>query len=160
MSYAHIRCTKLRPGKSQATRLAIVPATANLRPPGLMVAAAGSALVGVLLIGLAVASLAAGHGGFSGGVGLALIGYGVAMMAGAWALWRRSIFGRGPVVAMALLNLVAGYTFTESAPWVWVLVAASAVTLVAAALPSTSRALHVTRVSSADEPPPTADQGT
>jgi hypothetical protein len=81
------------------------------------------------------------------------------MIAGAYALWRGSIFGRGPVIAMALLNLVAGYTFTDSAPWVWVLVAISAVTVVAAALPSTSRALHIRRVSSGGEPPPTADQG-
>jgi hypothetical protein len=61
---------------------------------------------------------------------------------------------------MALLNLVAGYTFTESAPWVWPLVAVSAVTVVTAALPSTSRALHARLVSSADEPPQKADQGT
>ncbi len=125
-----------------------------------MVAAAGSLLVGVALIALAVASLAAGHGGFSGGVGIALIVYGVAMGASAFALWKGSIFGRGPVVAMALLNLVAGYTFTASAPWVWLLVAVSAATVVCAALPSTSRALHLRTVSRGDEPPQKADHGT
>ncbi|HEX5335333.1 MAG TPA: hypothetical protein VFW55_05595 [Propionicimonas sp.] len=130
------------------------------RPPGLVVAVTGSLLVGIALIALAAASLAAGHGGFSGGVGIALIVYGVAMAGGAFALWKGSIFGRGPVVAMALLNLVAGYTFTESAPWVWLIVAVSAATLVAAALPSTSRALHLSRVSSGDEPPQKAGQGT
>jgi hypothetical protein len=126
----------------------------------LLVAAIGSVLVGLLLIGLATASLAAGHGGFSGGVGVALIVYGVGMIAGGWALWRGSIFGRGPVVATALLNLVAGYSFTATAPWVWLLVVVSAVTVVAAALPSTSRALHLRRVSSDDEPPQKADRGT
>jgi hypothetical protein len=81
------------------------------------------------------------------------------MAGGAVALWKGSIFGRGPVVAMALLNLVAGYTFTESAPWVWLIVAVSAATVVAAALPSTSRSLHLPRVSSGDEPPRKADRG-
>jgi hypothetical protein len=125
-----------------------------------LVAAGGSLLVGVLLVGLAGASLAAGHGGFSGGVGVALVVYGLAMVAGAVALWRLSILGRGPVVAMGLLNLIAGYTFTATAPWVWLLVAVSAVTVVAAALPSTSRALRLGRLRSADELPPTADPGT
>lgn len=125
-----------------------------------MVAATGSLLVGLALIALAVASLAAGHGGFSGGVGIALIVYGVAMGAGAFALWKGSVLGRGPVIAMALLNLVAGYTFTASAPWVWLLVAVSAATVVGAALPSTSRALHLRTVSAGDEPPQKADQGT
>lgn len=124
-----------------------------------MVAATGSALVGLLLIGLAVASLAAGHGGFSGGVGVALIVYGLGMIASGWALWRLNILGRGPVVATAMVNLVAGYTFTSTAPWVWALVVVSAITVVAVALPSTSRALHWRRVTPGDEPQPTADRG-
>ncbi len=142
-----------------ATTLAPVPDPTRRRPPGLVVAATGSLLVGLALIGLAAASLAAGHGSFSGGVGIALIVYGVGMAGGAFALWKGSIFGRGPVVAMALLNLVAGYTNTQSAPWVWLLVAVSAATVVAAALPSTSRALHLRRVSSGGVPPQKADQG-
>jgi hypothetical protein len=136
-----------------------VPDPTRRRTPGLVVAATGSLLVGVALIALAAASLGAGHGSFSGGVGIALIAYGVAMAGGAFALWKGSIFGRGPVVAMALLNLVAGYTFTESAPWVWLLVAVSAATVVAAAMPSTSRALHAGLVSPGDEPPQKADPG-
>jgi hypothetical protein len=124
-----------------------------------MVAATGSLLVGLALIVLAAASLAAGHGGFSGGVGIALVVYGVAMVGGAIALWKGSILGRGPVIAMALLNLVAGYTFTASAPWVWLLVAVSAATVVGAALPSTSSALRLRTVRSGDEPPQRADQG-
>ena len=130
------------------------------QPPGLVVAAAGSLVVGLALIALAAASLAAGHGGFSGGVGIALILYGLAMAAGAFALWRGSILGRGPVIATALLNLAAGYTFTGTAPWVWLLVAVSAATVVAAALPSTSRALHLRALNAGDEPPPKADQET
>ncbi len=122
-------------------------------------AATGSALVGLLLIGLAVASLAAGHGGFSGGVGVALIVYGLAMIASGWALWRLNILGRGPVVATALVNLVAGYTFTATAPWVWSVVLVSAITVVAVALPATSRALHWRRVTPDDEPRLRADQG-
>jgi hypothetical protein len=137
-----------------------VPDLNRRRPPGLVVAATGAVLVGIALIALSAASLSAGHGGFSGGVGIALIVYGVGMVGGAFALWKGSIFGRGPVIAMALLNWVAGYTFTESAPWVWLIVAVSAATVVAAALPSTSRALHLRRVSSGDEPPQKADRGT
>ncbi|MGV8909087.1 MAG: hypothetical protein ACOH1Y_08900 [Propionicimonas sp.] len=132
---------------------------ASRRPAGLLVAVGGALVVGVLLIGLAIASLAAGHGGFSGGVGIALIGYGVVMIAGAFALWRGSIFGRGPVIALALINLVAAYTFTDAAPWAWLLVAISGITVVAAGLPSTSRALHLRRISSGGEPPQTVDQG-
>lgn len=160
MSCAPTGCTDthgLAPGK---TTLAGVQVQDPRRPAGVWVAAGGSLLVGLLLIGLAAASLVAGHGGFSGGVGVALVIYGVAMVAGASALWQRSVFGRGPVVAMALLNLVAGYTFTASAPWVWVLVMVSAVTVVAAALPSTSRALRLSRVKPVDEPPPKDDPGT
>jgi hypothetical protein len=133
-----------------------------------VVAAGGAALVGLLLIGLAAASLAAGHGGFSGGVGLALIAYGAGMLAAAWALWRLNLLGRGPVVATAALNAVAGYTFTPSAPWVWLLVVVSVGTVVAAALPSTSRALHLRRraeaagaeVRPADGPLQKDDRGT
>ena len=159
MSCAPIGCTN-RWLVAAAATLAPVPDPNNRRPPGLVIAAAGSLLVGIALIALAAASLSVGHGSFSGGVGIALIIYGLAMAGGAIALWKGSIFGRGPVVAMALLNLVAGYTFTESAPWVWLIVAVSAATVVAAALPGTSRALHLGRVSSDDEPPRKADPGT
>ena len=158
MSYAPIACTNRNLTRS-ATTLALVSDPASHRPAGLLVAAGGSLLVGVLLIGLAAAALAVGHGAFSGGVGVALIVYGAAMIAGAVALWRGSIFGRGPVIALALINLVAAYTFTDAAPWVWLLVVISAITVIAAALPSTSSALHVRRISSAGEPPPTVDQG-
>lgn len=138
-----------------------MPESAHDRPVGVMVAVAGTVVVALALVGLAVASLAAGHGGFSGGVGLALIVYGAGMLAAAWALWRLNVFGRGPVVALALLNLVAGWTFTATAPWVWLLVAISAVTVVAGSLPSTSRALHLRRErpTPADEPRQTDDPG-
>ena len=159
MSCAHIVCTNRTPAET-ATRLAPVPDSTRRRPPALVVAATGSLLVGLALIGLAAASLAAGHGGFSGGVGIALVVYGLAMVGGAFALWKGSILGRGPVIAMALLNVVVGYTFTASAPWAWLLVVVSAATVVGAALPSTSSRLRLGMVSSGDEPPQKADQGT
>lgn len=139
-----------------------MPRTPIARPVPVVVAAMGAALVGVGLVGLAVASLASGHGGFSGGVALALAVYGAAMVAAAWALWRLSLFGRGPVLALSLLNVVAGYSFTADAPWVWLVVIVSAVTAVAAALPATSRALHVRRgpVTPPDAPPRTDERGT
>ncbi len=126
-----------------------------------MVAAAGSLLVGLALIALAAASLAAGHGSFSGGVGIALVVYGVAMAGGAFALWQGSIFGRGPVVAMALLNVVAGYTFTGVSA---LGVAARGGVGGNARRPQPCRAPAAPctcgTVSSGDEPPQKADQGT
>ncbi|MFZ0531057.1 MAG: hypothetical protein WAL91_11050, partial [Propionicimonas sp.] len=115
------------------------------RPLGLVVAVAGSGVVGLALIGLAVASLASGHGDFSGGVGVALLVYGALILAAAWALWRGSVLGRGPVVATGLLNLIAAISFTATAPWAWAVAIVSAATVVGAALPSTSRALRLSR---------------
>ncbi len=123
--------------------LSDVPAPGTTRPASVVVAVAGAALVGLALIVLAIASLASGHGQFSGGVGLFLAAYGLGLCAAAWGLWQLNLFGRGPVVALSLLNVVAGFTFTAAAPWVWVFVVVSAVTVVAGALPSTSRALHL-----------------
>nr|WP_300150298.1 hypothetical protein [Propionicimonas sp.] len=120
-----------------------MPAARTTRPTSVVVAVSGTVLVGLALVGLAIGSLASGHGQFSGGVGLFLAVYGLGLCAAAWGLWRLSLFGRGPVVALSLLNVVAGFTFTASAPWVWAFVVVSAVTVVAAALPSTSRALHL-----------------
>jgi hypothetical protein len=143
--------------------LADVFPTSPARPLPLVVAVVGAGLAGLALIALAVASLASNHGSFSGGVGIALVVYGAMMILAGWALWRRSLFGRGPVVALSLLNVAAGYTFTPSAPWVWVGVVVSAVTAVAAALPATSRALrlrpHQPQLSEADAPRPTDEQG-
>ena len=140
-----------------------MPGTAPERPLPLVVAVVGAALAGVALVVLAIASLAAGHGSFSGGVGVVLLVYGAAMLAAAWGLWRRSLFGRGPVVAFSLLNLAAGVTFTGSSGWLWLGVAVSAVTAVAAALPATSAALHLRRepgpVSEPGEPLPRDDRG-
>lgn len=141
--------------------LAGMPDPFHNRPPGVVVAVAGTAAVAVALIGLAVASLVAGHGGFSNGVAIFLLGYGAIMLAAATALWRLSVFGRGPVVALALLNLISAVSFTGDAPWVWLVVLVSAVTLVAGALPSTSRALHLRRaqVRPAGGLPQTDDRG-
>jgi hypothetical protein len=146
-----------------AATLADVPSTALPRPASLLVAVGGAGVMGTALIALAIASLASGHGTFSGGVGLVLLAYGAVMLAAGWALWRGSVLGRGPVVALSLLNGIAAYTFTASAPWVWVGVVVSAITVVAAGLPATSRALRLQRggedVRPAGGPPPTDDPG-
>ena len=119
------------------------------RPVGLVIAVAGSGIVGLAILGLAIASMAAGHGEFSGAVGIALVVYGLIILAATWALWQRSLLGRGPVAATALLNLIAAASFTPAAPSLWLVVLLTAATVVAAALPSTSRALHLRR---RDEP--------
>ena len=110
-----------------------------------MVAVAGSALTAVAIVGLAVAALVSGHGEFSGGVGFALLVYAAGILGATWALWRGHLLGRGPVLACALLNAIAGYTFTGDAPWMWLFVLISVATVVAAALPSTSRQLGFSR---------------
>ena len=51
----------------------------------------------------------------------------------------------GTVIATALLNLIAAASFTPAAPSLWLVVLLTAATVVAAALPSTSRALHLRR---------------
>lgn len=112
------------------------------RPASVLVAVAGAGLSGVAVVVLAVASLAAGHGTFSTGVAIFLLGYGALMLLAAWALWRLSILGRGPVVALSLINLITAWTFTSDAPWLWAAVVICAVTLVAAALPATAGALR------------------
>ncbi len=141
-----------------------MPTPVTHRPTAVVVASAGAALVGTALVVLGVASLSSGHGQFSWGVALFLVGYGVGMVAAAWGLWRLSVLGRGPVVALSLLNVAAGFGLAEFAAWVWLFVVVSAVTVVAAALPATSRALHLRRsgpeVTPADAPPRTDEPGT
>lgn len=111
------------------------------KPAGLIVATVGSAVTAVAILVLAGAALSSAHGQFSGGVAIALLVYAAGILGATWAMWRGQVLGRGPVLACALLNLIAGYTFTGDAPWVWAFVAIAAATVVAAAMPSTSRAL-------------------
>mgnify|MGYP001259069591 FL=1 len=140
----------------EAATLTDVPHASVQRPVGLVVAVAGSGLVALAVLALAIASLAAGHGEFSGGVGIALLVYGAIILAATWALWRGSLLGRGPVIATALLNLIAAVTFTPGAPWVWAVVLLAGATVVGAALPSTSRDLRIRRRA---EPQPTDEPG-
>ena len=78
--------------------------------------------------------------------------YGLIILAATWALWQRSLLGRGPVAATALLNLIAAASFTPAAPSLWLVVLLTAATVVAAALPSTSRALHLRRRAEPQQP--------
>lgn len=112
------------------------------RPPSVIVASAGGLVVGLSLVGLGIAAGAAGHGGFSQAVAAMLIGYGLLLGLAAWALWQLRLLGRGPVLALSLLNVLAGPGMAESATWLWAVIALSAITAVAAALPATGRALH------------------
>ncbi len=98
-------------------------------------------MVAALLVGLAVASLASGHGQFSGGVGAVLLGYGLAVGASAWALWRRSRFARGPVLSAGLLNVAVAASYVADTPIAWLVLVIAVVTVVGVSLPSTSRAL-------------------
>lgn len=112
------------------------------RPASIVVATVGAALCGLSLVGLAIGAAVSGNGGFSAAVALLLVGYGLGMVGAALALWRLHLLGRGPVMALSLLNLVAGVGLAEAAPWMWVVVLLSGVTAVAAGLPATGRALR------------------
>lgn len=113
-----------------------------MRNPALIAAAGGSLAVGTLLMVLAMAALAAGHGEFSGGVGAVLLVYGLAVAAAGVWLGRGSLFARGPVLALGLLNLAVAASYAGDVPWAWLVVAAAAVSVVGAALPATTRALR------------------
>ena len=128
---------------------------ARPRPTGLVVAAAGSAVLGVIVIGFAIASMLAGHGTFSGAIGGWLLVYGLVGVVAAFFLWRGSLLGRGPALVEAALNLVVAFTMASAAPAAWVVVLLSAITLVAVVLPSTTAALRWPRFRRAAEPPPT-----
>lgn len=127
------------------------------RPAGLVAAAAGSVVVGLVIVALAGASLASGHGDFSGAVGAMLLVYGVAVAIAGWGLWRLSIFARGPVLATALLHVAVAFSYTPDTPLAWVLLIISAVSAAGVVLPSTTRALKGGRAAlrTADEPRPT-----
>ncbi len=112
------------------------------RTLGRVVAVAGAGVMGLAVAGFGGAAVGSGHGDFSGGVGVALIGYGLIMLAAAVAFWRGSVFGRGPVLATAALNLAAALSFTPTAPLAWPAVVVAAVTVVAAALPASSASLR------------------
>lgn len=121
------------------------------RPPGLIVAAACSALLGATFLVFALISAAAGHGMFSIQIGILLSLYAVALIGSAGALWRRRLWARGPIVAIPLM---AGFGFGEyllDQPWMVLLVVLCLGAVVGVALPSTSAALRE-RVSSSDRP--------
>jgi hypothetical protein len=132
---------------------------APARPPSLLVACGGALVLGLLMIGFAIASIAAGHGTFSGAIGGWLAVYGLVGVASAVALWRGWVFGRGPVITTSALNLIVAITMAPAAPLAWLVAALSAVTLAAVALPSTSRALRWERVRPDGEHPPTDGRG-
>lgn len=112
------------------------------RPPGLIVAAAGSAAVAAVLVVLAGASLASGHGRFSGGVALVLLLYGAAVGAASWGLWRGSLLARGPVLATSLLHVAVAAGYLAEGPLAWAVLVVSLAAVVGVALPATSRALR------------------
>jgi hypothetical protein len=110
--------------------------------PGILVASLGTAVMALLLVALAIASLASGHGSFSGVIGVAVACYGLGLAVAAWGLLRGIGFARGPVIACGLLNLVTAVSLAAAAPLAWLVAALAAATVVAAALPSTSDGLR------------------
>ena len=125
------------------------------RPPGLIVASAGSVVLGLIVIGFSIASILAGHGTFSGAIGGWLALSGLVGVAAGVALWRRSLLGRGPALVEAALNLVVAFTMAQAAPLAWIVIVLSGITLVAVVLPSTTSALRWPRARRAAEPPAT-----
>jgi hypothetical protein len=119
------------------------------RPVGLIVACAGTTLLGLAFLVFAGISATAGHGVFSLQIGLLLAAYGLLLIASAVGVWHLRMWARGPLVAF---NLMAGFGFGEylaEQVWLWPLVAICLAAVVGVVLPSTTRALQA-RVSSAD----------
>lgn len=97
--------------------------------------------MGLIVIGFSIASIASGHGTFSGAIGGWLALYGLVGVAAGVALWRRSLLGRGPILVEAALNLAVGVTMVQAAPLAWVVIVLAAITLVAVVLPATTSVL-------------------
>lgn len=112
------------------------------RPLPLRLAAVLSVLVGATFVVLAGLSSGSGHGVFSWQISLLLAGYGLLLATAGWGLWRGWILARGPVVALAAINTFATGQLGATQPWAWVVTVLSLITLVCAALPSTSDALR------------------
>lgn len=129
------------------------------RPRGLIVASAGSVLLGLIVIGFSVASILSGHGTFSGAIGGWLALYGLVGVVAGIALWRRSLLGRGPALVEAALNLFVAFTMAQAAPLAWIVVVLAAMTLGAVVLPSTTAVLRWPRTRRAAEPPATEHPG-
>lgn len=115
--------------------------SAQTRPASLTIAALATGAMAVFFFVWAVLSLSAGHGTFSVGIALALLGWGVLIGAAAGQLYRRSAWARGPVVAAGLLHLAAFGQFALNQPWALLGAAAALVATVAAVWPSTRLAL-------------------
>lgn len=115
-------------------------------PPALGVAVLGAALSGIAVVGVGVASIVDARAGFSLGIGAVLIGYGLVVLLGAWLGYQRSPWARGLIVAPALLHIATAVSFLQSDDTPQVIGSAVGLllllaTVVAAVLPSTSRAL-------------------
>lgn len=125
-------------------------ASAPSRPASLWIAIIGAGIVGLVVIGFGVASVASDHAVFSWGIGLFLIAYGAFVCLGAWLGWKRSSLARGLIVAPALLhiaiavNLMGGGDMPQKVG-AGVALAVLLATVVAAVLPSTREALEANR---------------
>lgn len=136
------------------------------RPRSVVVASIGAVVAALLLIALGVGSTTAGHGGFSGAVGIFLGLYGLLIAVAGWGLWRGSLLARGPVLATGVINLIVAISMAGAAPEAWAIAAVAGVTVVASALPATSGWLRWpqarmarTPLTPSDAPPPTDDPG-
>ena len=101
-------------------RITGVPDPSTPRPVGVVVAVVATMALALFTLGMAVLSLAEGHGSFSGGVGFALVLWGLLVGAGAVLLLRGSRWARGPVVAAGLLHVFAyGQFALDGTPLAW-----------------------------------------
>lgn len=122
-----------------------VPRPDFTRPPGLVVAVVATVALTVFFVAMAVLSLSAGHGSFSGGVAFALILWALLVGGAGILLWRGHGWARGPVIAAGLLHVLAFGQFALNTPWAVLGAAAGLAAVVGAALPSTRGALSVGR---------------
>ena len=117
-----------------------MPTPTSTRPLGLTVAVATTIAFAAFFLIMAVLSLSAGHGTFSGGVAIALILWGALVGTCGVALWRGARWARGPVVAAALLHVFSFAQFAMDGSPVALVGAIAALAIVVGVLHPVSRA--------------------
>lgn len=119
----------------------VTPRSYVRSPLPVLLAAWSTWLSAMVLAGVGVGSIVAGHGRFSIGVGTMLIGYAlIVALLGRWLL-RRVSWADGPLVASGILHLIVVISLVGSGAPVWILSLAvlAGVSVVGALLPASRR---------------------
>ena len=119
--------------------------SSSSRSPWLTTVAATSVALAGFFVVFGALSLSSGQGAFSGGVAVALIGWGVIVAAAGVLLWRGRGFLRGVVVTAGLLHVFAFGQMVPSNGFAVLGALAGLICVVGAVLPSSRAALSRAR---------------